>query len=343
VRSLSYDPSSLIVDISRDCNLSCRFCWRNKEQDHVKLINAAVENSVIPFNVFRKIIDDSVQYNHLNWLSLCGPIGEPLMARNIIDYLGYANGKNHFKTILINTNGLLLHKHKYSELLENLTEICVSIDTINEETYKKIHNSSLLNVVIKNVVALCEHKKKYGGKAKINVRFTQCVENKGEFEQFRDFFIQFVDDIKYVKVHSFAGIVDSENSTIGAYFCNQIYNVVNFNVKGELTTCCLNWRMDPSFGSIENNTIADLWNSSDYRTWVHSRMIEGGLCSNCSGLGSVFSQSCNHKDDILAKQAGLIMKKLMEVDCDKPYIHKYKYIIRTSIIRKLFKFKSFLK
>lgn len=340
---LSYKPSSIIIDVSRDCNLSCSFCWRNKEVDHVKFIEAEVENSVMPLEVFRKIIDDSIQYKHLTWLSLCGPIGEPLMARNIIDYLIYANGKNHFKTLLINTNGLLLHKHSYSGLLENLTEICISIDTIKEETYQKIHNCSLLNVVIKNVVALCEYKKKYGGKAKVNVRFTQCLENEGEFEKFRDFFVDIVDGIKYVKVHSFAGVVDSENSMIGAYFCNQIYNVVNFNIKGQLTTCCINWRMEPTFGSIENNTISDLWNSSGYRNWVHSRMNEGDLCSNCSGLGSVFSQKCNHEDDILVKQAGLTMKKLIESHCDKPYKYKYQYIYRTSLIRKLLKLKKYFK
>lgn len=40
----------------------------------------------MPFETYKKIIDDAVQYDSITWLSLCGPMGEPLMNDNIEDF-----------------------------------------------------------------------------------------------------------------------------------------------------------------------------------------------------------------------------------------------------------------
>ena len=118
------------------------------------------------------------------------------------------------------------------------------------------------------------------------------------------------------------GVMPDENSKLGAYFCNQVYKVINFNILGELTTCCINWKLSPTFGSIKTNTIHSLWNSTSYLNWAKQRMFDENSCQNCSGLGNIFSQKINVKNKPkLAKRASKLMESLIAKECTCPINH----------------------
>ena len=188
---------------------------------------------------------------------------------------------------MINTNGLAIDKHDISILLNSLTELSISVDSINPETYGKIHgNGKNLEKVIENIKKCIEYKKEFGATADIVVRFTENELNENEYPKFKKFFENLgVDKINYTKVHSFAGIKKELSNKHDALFCNHPKQIVNFTFTGELTTCCINWHFEPLFGNIKNYTIKELWEGEKYADWLKKR-LDYIPCNNCNGLGN---------------------------------------------------------
>ena len=285
---LKYNPSSLIIDTTLLCNNNCSFCWRSNNSEYLKNINKQYLTKTIPFKIYKKIIDDACQYDSIRWLSLSGPMGEPLMNDNIEQFFSYAYKKNHFDQIVINTNGLAINKKDISVLLNSIHEFSISVDSINPDTYEKIHGHKNLSQVIENIKSCVEYKKKNGCIAKIVVRFTENNLNIGQIDEFIEFFKEIgVDEINYTKEHSFAGVNKELKNQTSMKTCLQPTKVINFNFLGDLTTCCVNWQINPTFGNIKNKTIKQLWENKNKINWNEKIRFNEDPCKNCGGLGEV--------------------------------------------------------
>lgn len=293
LKTLIHNPVSIVIDTTLLCNNNCYFCWRKNKPEYLKKISKKYKKSMtMPFSTYKKIIDDIAKYDCARILSLCGPMGEPMMNKNIVKFYSYAYKTGHFNELTANTNGLALDKHNIKELLNSLTELSISVDSINPDTYEKIHgNGETLPTVINNIKKCIEIKKKYNCKAKIVCRFTENDLNKGEFPEFKEFFKNLgVDSINYTHVHAFAGIMEDMISKETAKDCCHIDKTINFNFLGDMTTCCINWQLSPTFGNIENNTIEQMWNNEAMQKWKKER-LQTIPCSQCSGLGEHIQKS----------------------------------------------------
>lgn len=278
---LKYNPFGLIIDQTKLCNLRCYFCHKTlNSQDRNELQE---RNHTLPFETYSRIIDEASSVESIFWLSLCGPMGEPLLIPDIVDRLNYARSKKHFRVIVINTNGLALDRHDPEKLLGSLTDLQFSVDSIRETTYNKIHCGGNLARLIENIRYICTVKRKLGTGASINVRFTENEYNIGEWEEFREYFEGIADTVFRVKVHSFMGVMSGYITELGATICNQPFLHVNFNYRGELTTCCLNWKCEPAFGSIHTSSLKELWEGSSVEEWRENRLRL--TCRDCGGLG----------------------------------------------------------
>jgi Predicted Fe-S oxidoreductases len=278
------NPNSIIVDTTIVCHSGCFFCWRANKKEHLRnILTRHGDQNVIDFNLFKKIIDNAVCYDNIRWISLCGPMGEPLTNKDFTVLTRYVHDCNHFTTFKINTNGMHLDIHDPELLLNTVTYFSISVDSIRPETYKKIHGVSCLNKIITHVRNLVEYKRKNGSTAAIFVRFTENQHNRGEFKEFEQFFSDLgVDGINYTKVHNFIGVIPELSDQKAIRQCNQ-GKTINFNFLGEMTTCCINWRLNPVFGSIAGNTIEEMWNGPRKKWWDERTHSEP--CTSCSGVG----------------------------------------------------------
>ncbi|MDR1168452.1 MAG: radical SAM protein [Heliobacteriaceae bacterium] len=286
-KTLYNNPHSLIIDTTILCNNCCSFCWRKNYPDYLEKINQKYsKNHTMDFKTYKKIVDDAVQYDSIRWFSLCGPMGDPMLNPNIEKFYEYANSKKHFKTIALNTNGLAADKHDIGGLLNNITEFSISVDSINPDTYGKIHGSGkYLTTVIENIKKLIACKKEHGALADIVVRFTENELNYGEFREFEKYFSELgVDRINYTKMHGFAGVHKNMRNNDNASRCQQLLGAVNFNFKGDMTTCCVNWKIEPAFGNIKNKTIKQMWNGHLMKKWLKNQ-LNTEPCKDCSGIG----------------------------------------------------------
>lgn len=287
-KKLEHNPNMLIIDTTILCNNSCYFCWRSQKLDRLKEVNKIYkDNPMISFDLYKKIIDDACQYKSIKWLALSGPMGEPMMHKELEKLTMYAYKKNHFSKISVNTNGLAIDKHDISMLLNSVQDFSISVDSIDPETYGKIHGSpDFLPKVIDNIKKCVEYKKQNGAVSTITVRFTENELNIGQYTEFKKFFEELgVDEINYTKVHSFAGVKPELASKSGALNCCHPRNVVNFTFDGELTTCCINWQMEPKFGNIKELPLRKLWMNEKMKSWLKNRLSQEP-CKNCNGLGA---------------------------------------------------------
>lgn len=291
---LKYDPYGIIIDQTTICNQRCSFCHRSFVHNGAYNDSELSENLSIAF--YTKIIDEAVMVDSVKWLSLCGPMGEPLLVTDLIDRLEYAMVKNHFQTILINSNGQALEKHDPERLLKSCTDLQFSVDSVREETYAKIHCGGNLQKVIGNISNLYDVKRSLSGpSAAIRIRFTENEHNLGEWEEFERFFKPISNDVFRVKVHSFMGILGQYKSRLGATICNQPFKTINFNVRGEITSCCINYKLEPTFGSIADTDLQGLWESSEIEAWRKIRM--NTICEDCGGLGT-FQQRVDNEPSL---------------------------------------------
>lgn len=286
-RLLYKNPHSLLIETSAACNNSCSFCWRSHKKEQIKLLKEKLNNNLtMDFKLYKKIIDEAISYDSLRWLCLGGPLGEPLLNPNIADFFEYANKRKHFHWICINTNGLAIHKHNIEKLLNNITDFSISVDSINQNTYKMIHGVDKLPQVVNNIKTLIEYKKNNQCLAKIVVRFTENEINKGEFDEFKKFFFDLgVDEINYTQLHGFAGVHKNLKNEVTAQNCQQIYGAININPNGDITTCCCNWKIEPTFGNLRKQKIWDIWNNKKMQDWLKNRLTTEP-CKDCSGIGS---------------------------------------------------------
>ena len=109
-------PLLATFQLTNKCNFNCRMCniRNNPRQD------------TLPFEPFKRIIDDLADMGTA-FVSLSG--GEPLLIRNILDYVIYAKSKIPFVNLV--TNGYLLTEETAVGIAKSgLDSLSVSIDAL---------------------------------------------------------------------------------------------------------------------------------------------------------------------------------------------------------------------
>lgn len=127
-------PISIDVEPTNRCNFRCPYCqltyWSKKNID-------------LSLSSFKTIL---AQFPNLNFLKLQG-IGEPLLCKDFIDMLQYAESK--YINIDFTTNGSIKSK-RLIDIVEKLnrTQIRFSIDGANEDNYNKMRPEGKIKSII---------------------------------------------------------------------------------------------------------------------------------------------------------------------------------------------------
>lgn len=136
----NYFPTRVWIELSSRCNLSCRFCVNKNLPAHQK--------GDMDFNLYTKIIDEIAgKVFDVNLFHR----GEPLLNKNIIPMIAYANRKG--VRTRIHTNATLMDKELGRKMIiAGLDLISFSFDGYTKEIYEKnragaVFEESLVNIV----------------------------------------------------------------------------------------------------------------------------------------------------------------------------------------------------
>ena len=141
----------LHLELSSNCQASCPMCSRN--------IHGGVENPLVngrtwTLDDYKKIVSVEV-LKQITSIGLCGGLGDPLMANDLLDMLRYSQEHNPDLHIHIHTNGSLRSKSWWAELaslgLEHLV-VLFAIDGL-EDTHSIYRIGTSYNKIIENAEA----------------------------------------------------------------------------------------------------------------------------------------------------------------------------------------------
>lgn len=273
----------LIVDQTVRCNEACYFCWRNdpkKVKEQTKKANGVYD---MPFEMVQEIINQGSNIPSLDTFNVCGPMGDPTMVGDMVQRGQYAR-KMGFRKTMMNTNAVALDKHDPEDLLRAFNDIKVSLDTLDPENYKEIHGKPHLERVLENIINYWNVKTTKGIEGNFKAKITINPKNELEIEDFKQWAEKTGIPIEWKRVHSFVDVMPEFGDDLGSKLCEQPYKIVNINFRGELTSCCINYKLDPVFGKVGvDGTIKEIWEGDKFETWRKTR--SDSICKGCAGLG----------------------------------------------------------
>jgi radical SAM protein with 4Fe4S-binding SPASM domain len=144
-------PTTLQVEVTSACNLRCAMCLVRYRPPVNKLAGA------MPLYLLRRLVDD---VPGLRQLTLQG-LGEPLLAPDLLEMIGYA--KSRGIRVGFNSNATLLSRARADELVAaGLDWLHVSLDGADAATFEGIREGACFERVLENLAGLVAAKRAAG-------------------------------------------------------------------------------------------------------------------------------------------------------------------------------------
>ena len=128
-RSIDY----LRISVTDKCNLRCRYCMPPEGVEQIP------HKEVLTLEEIYRVVDvmaDMGRNMGIRKVRLTG--GEPLVRKNLRKLVEDMASLHSLDTIAMTTNGILLEKHAAEWRRAGLSEVNISLDTLNAERYQQI-------------------------------------------------------------------------------------------------------------------------------------------------------------------------------------------------------------
>ena len=137
-REISY----LRVSITDRCNYRCIYCQSEKKFEFIP------HQEILRFEEIVEIVQEAVNLG-INKVRITG--GEPLVRKGVVDFIKKLREIKKLEDISLTTNGFFLSE--YAEKLKDagLNRVNISLDSLQEEKYKKITRGGSLEKALKGI------------------------------------------------------------------------------------------------------------------------------------------------------------------------------------------------
>ena len=257
--------TSLIIEPTNTCNLRCTFCFVTDGMTR--------DGGFMDFNIFKKIINDCTDLEHLcmhNW-------GEPLLHKDIFRMIEYAKNKG-VNYVVMNTNGTLLTDKMIKRIVNSKLDIIrFSIDG-SAETFKRVRGVELENIE-KNIKKLKIIKEKKKPELKMGVVFTVEEDTEGDAEEYINHWGKIVDHVRLQPK-----LITSPRTEVCPEPFGKDYGKLVVLWDGRVIPCCVDYNANLMIGNIQNDTIPNLWKSEKLNI-LREQHLKGEFpdtCANCN-------------------------------------------------------------
>jgi MoaA/NifB/PqqE/SkfB family radical SAM enzyme len=202
------------MDTTNLCNLRCRMCYYSLEHNRKK------EEMDLP--LFRSIASRLFPRTRFLYLS-CQT--EPLVNRNFAEILRVA-GQYRVPFTSFCTNGQLLKKEVIEACIESkISEVIVSVDGANPETYEYIRRGGKWDKLVENLDLLASMKRQAGTSLpRMRINFTSMQRNIQELPAVVRFAAEH--DVRSIQVRHLLLFIDEENSYQEQMAYTNVFNSV---------------------------------------------------------------------------------------------------------------------
>ena len=195
-RRLTY----LRISVTDRCNLRCVYCMPESGVSIMK------HEDIISYEDILRLVRILSRHG-LNKVRITG--GEPLARKGLIGFVQKLSEIKDINDISMTTNGILLDKYAQNLFDAGLKRINISLDSLNEEKFKRITRTGRLETVLKNI----ELAKKIGyNPIKINTVLIRGI-NDDEIIDFVNFARKFELNLRFIEYMPIGGnIADAVSS-----------------------------------------------------------------------------------------------------------------------------------
>jgi len=272
------NPTNFAFESGNFCNAKCLMCPFTKMKRKKEMLD---------FHLFRKCVDEALEYFEPKQFILSG-FGEPLLVPDILDRVSYIKEKSDVPVKFF-TNASLLSRSLSGQLIEaGLDEINISINSTSECAYQKITGLDYETTAM-NINHLIREKKLLNSCTPlINLSFMDFGGNKDETRRASDQWIDKVDSVVVRQPENWAGAIKTENASCfeTAYPCLFPFNTLDVLCNGDVVPCCRDYEGSVVFGNVRDNTLLEIWNSTDYARFrsdhLRLRFSEIEICRKCN-------------------------------------------------------------
>jgi radical SAM protein with 4Fe4S-binding SPASM domain len=277
-------PIFLLIEPTNDCNLNCSFCPRKASSREVGYMD---------FELYRKIIDECARFGKRMMIGLQKD-GEPLLHPSILKMIKYAKDNSAAHVVHLATNAVALNEDMSMGIIDSgLDDLLVSIDAVNDQTYRKIKGKNELPRVEDNVRRLLRLKKKIrSNKPFVRVKFIRMADNNPEAGSFKRKWKGLADWVEITDLFRWgeAGNIGSDPLKCPPrYPCLFPWYWPAINWNGDLSVCCYDFNCEGVMGNIREDSISNIWKNPALRR-IRSAHLAGqydkiSFCAKCKLWG----------------------------------------------------------
>tara|TARA_B110000027_G_C16106539_1_gene295582 strand:- start:102 stop:1034 length:933 start_codon:yes stop_codon:yes gene_type:complete len=286
-------PKVVRIEPASQCNLSCSHCPTG---------TVDMNRGIMKQSCFNKTTDYISKYKEYIEVIVLYHGGEPLLNKNIYDYIKKLKKIKNEVFIKTVTNGMVLNKKNSQKILDSgLDLIEISLDGESKNESQNIRKKSKSDLIIENLKYLIQLKKDQKKTSpKICVSTTQFLKESddnpiNESPPVPNWLIElFSSDVEYKSTYALEwphmGSI-KDNYTLKVFdedresnYCDHVNNLMTIRSNGDVVACCYDLTSKLVMGNIMTDDPLEIWNNSKYkdlRESIESKKFKS-ICSNCA-------------------------------------------------------------
>lgn len=315
-------PYAMQVMTAKVCNLGCEFC-------DCSITGRDIGIPFLSLEAYDSLISSMYRAKWKIKQVLLTGIGEPLLNKNIVEFIKRGKEREIAESIQLVTNGVLLTKEKADQLIEaELDVLRVSINGLTDDDYKKYTNKKIdFHELVENIKYYYNNKK---SSMKLYVKImSYMLDTEQKEEEFKRVFEKIADVVNIEHVIEVSNDIDYDRiinneeklgmkgtKIIQTDVCSMVFYSCTVNTNGSVSACCLAGpRGNPPalvMGNVFDAPIDEIWNGKQFQQFRCEMLKEGVQgskyieCNKCKGY-----LASTHPEDIIEKHRDRI---LMEID-----------------------------
>jgi radical SAM protein with 4Fe4S-binding SPASM domain len=266
-------PWIIMIEPTNRCNFQCTFCPTG-DSELLKKVNRPIGH--MELNLFKKIINDMVEFDtKIKSLRLFKD-GEPFINKDIIEMIKYAKEKNITEEIYIISNGSLINKNLAEKIVDSgLDKLRISIEHVNNEKYKEITKTyDKYDEIVNNIKYLFTYKQKNNPSMIIDIKIIDTLLDDNSKEKFLNDFQNISDIMTFESLMGWSNS-DKKDFTLGSnseyginskeqlrnvQVCPEPFKGLSVNFNGNVSICCVDWSHKTLVGDLKKESLKEIWN-----------------------------------------------------------------------------------
>jgi pyruvate-formate lyase-activating enzyme len=272
------------LEPTNGCNIRCVTC-----HSHV----AALPKRLMPLELARRVIDEAWQEMGARGKLGLFIRGESVLHPELPEMVRHARARG-FVHILLSTNLVLLTDSRARALLESgMSEMRLSIDAVDAETFEATRAGADFNRIVANLDTLARVRAELGSACRFRLHASLHRRSFERVPQFVRRWSRIVQQFRFTVAVNQGGLFsqDVAQSFSGLRFatstayqvpCRILYDYVGVTWDGKLTSCCVDYREQFVTGRFEDGLRAGFDSAAARELRErHRRGDFGELCGRC--------------------------------------------------------------